>query len=132
MARIQSTLLAASSTLAACASTAELLQRACATIVPHLGSERAAAYRRGEHPELLLSATGGWQSRELLSSTLSIEHFETLLVPTTEHFGCWLLDARQLFSATPPARGGTVVAPRHGGTTASSSRSEMPGGRSAD
>jgi hypothetical protein len=53
MARIQSTLLAASSMLAACASTSELLHRACATIVPHLGFERAAAYRRGEHPELL-------------------------------------------------------------------------------
>jgi diguanylate cyclase (GGDEF)-like protein len=102
MARIQSTLLAASSTLAACVSTAELLHRACETIVPHLGFERAAAYRRGEAPGLLLSATEGWESRELLSSTLSIEHTEALLIPATEHFGCWLLAADRLFSATAP------------------------------
>ena len=59
MARIQSTLLAASSTLAACASTSELLHCACATIVPHLGFERAAAYRRREQSQLLLSAAEG-------------------------------------------------------------------------
>ena len=101
MARIQSALLTASSTLAACASVSELLQRACETIVPHLGFERAAAYRRGEHPQLLLSATGGWQSREPLPSTLSVEHVEALLTATTEHVGCWLLDARRLFSTAP-------------------------------
>jgi diguanylate cyclase (GGDEF)-like protein len=103
MAGIQSTLLAASSTLAACISAAELLQRACETIVPHLGFERAAAYHLGEPSELVLSATEGWESRELLSSTLSIEHLETILIPPTEHVGCWLVHADQLFSATAPA-----------------------------
>jgi diguanylate cyclase (GGDEF)-like protein len=103
VARIQSTLLVASSTLAACASTSELLQETCETIVPHLGFERAAAYRRGGNAELLLSATGGWQSRELLASTLSIVQVETLLISADEHFGCWLLDARQLCAATPSA-----------------------------
>jgi GAF domain-containing protein len=101
MARIQSTLLAAASTLAACASTSELLQRACETVVPHLGFERAAVYRRGERPELLLLATRGWESRELLSSTLSVKQVDSLLVSADEQFGCWLLDAHQLFSVSP-------------------------------
>jgi diguanylate cyclase (GGDEF)-like protein len=101
MACIQSTLLAASSTLAACTSTSQLLQRACETVVPHLGFERAAAYRRSEHPELLLSATHGWESRELLSSTLSITDVDSLLAGADEHFGCWLLDAQQLFPTVP-------------------------------
>jgi diguanylate cyclase (GGDEF)-like protein len=102
VARIQSTLLSASSTLAACASTFELLQRACDTIVPRLGFERAAAYRRGERQQLLLTATGGWASRELLSSTLSTANVETMLISEAEHVGCWLLDARRLFPAAVP------------------------------
>jgi diguanylate cyclase (GGDEF)-like protein len=105
-ARIQSTLLEASSTLAACASTSELLQRACATVVPHLGFERAAAYRRGRRHQLLLGATRGWKSREALSSTLAIENLEVLLAPEQEHFGCWLLPAEHLFSSLPDPIGG--------------------------
>ena len=33
--------------------------------------------------------------------TPSIEHIEALLIAADEHFGCWLLDGHELFSASP-------------------------------
>jgi diguanylate cyclase (GGDEF)-like protein len=110
MARIVSTLLSASSTLADRNSTPELLQSACDTIVPHMGFERVAAYRAGESSQLLLAATSGWTSRHGLPRSMSMGDIETLLATETEHVGCWLLHAETLFSATT----GVPVAPRSG------------------
>jgi diguanylate cyclase (GGDEF)-like protein len=67
--------------------------------VPRLGFERAGAYRLQGQTELLLSATAGWTSRTLLSPTLSIAHVEALLAPKSEHVGCWVLDAEELFGS---------------------------------
>ncbi|MGI8713235.1 MAG: diguanylate cyclase [Solirubrobacteraceae bacterium] len=100
MAGFQARLLVASSSLTASVTTPALLQTVCETIVPGLGFERVAAYRRGDRPGTLeLCATAGWESRRQLAPTLASAAVEELLSPAGERFGCWLLPSARLFPA---------------------------------
>jgi diguanylate cyclase (GGDEF)-like protein len=91
--RMLSQLLAASPALSACSTPGELLQTACATVVPHLGFERIAAYYLRDEDTLELVATRGWKAPAPLAETLAITDIEALLATHPERAGCWLLDA---------------------------------------
>ncbi len=91
--RMLSQLLAASPALSACSTPRELLETACATVVPHLGFERIAAYYQQDEETLELVATRGWETTEPLAATLDIAELEALLATHREHAGCWLLDS---------------------------------------
>ncbi|MEA2211084.1 MAG: hypothetical protein QOF83_1032 [Solirubrobacteraceae bacterium] len=91
--RMLSQLLAASPTLSACSTPAELLETACATVVPNLGFERIAAYYLVDDETLELTATRGWDPPAPLASAIDVDDVETLLSTYPEHAGCWLLDS---------------------------------------
>lgn len=99
--RMLSLLLETSPALSACTTTAELLQMAGRTVVPQLGFERFAAYW-ADAGTLTLSARRGWEHADLLAPTLDPDLLEPLLSPAREHAGCFLVNAGELFRATPP------------------------------
>ncbi|MFZ0041732.1 MAG: GGDEF domain-containing protein [Solirubrobacteraceae bacterium] len=94
--RILSLLLKASPALSACASVEELMSMAGRSVVPNLGFERFAAYAVLDG-RLTLSATEGWQDTRSLSPELSISEVAALLRPESEHAGCFLGIASELF-----------------------------------
>jgi diguanylate cyclase (GGDEF)-like protein len=94
-----SQLLGASPALSASATEDALLAEVCDAIVPNLGFERAAAYHLGPTGALQLSVSRGWDSRTLLSESVTLPLVESLLTGEREHAGCWLVSAEDLFGA---------------------------------
>jgi diguanylate cyclase (GGDEF)-like protein len=114
--RMLSQLLAVSPALSGSVTGLDLLETACDTVVPYLGFERVAAYGLLDVTTLELCVTRGWDSRELLAERLDTQLIERLLTAGSEHAGCWLLRAEQLFS--PPALEGRPRSLRNGRGTA--------------
>jgi diguanylate cyclase (GGDEF)-like protein len=100
-ARILSLLLKSSPALAACETSADLLEMAAEIVVPQLGFERFAGYRARDG-QLVLQTTRGWAQETApapLPTTLAVEQIDALLVPGLEQAGCFLGAAAQLFAA---------------------------------